>query len=100
MLKQLYKALVSKNNAIEEKSLGRIIRHQSHAISRNSISINALNVALSLQKAGYDAYIVGGAVRDLLLKKKPKDFDIATDATPEQIKAHFKRARIMEDVLK
>ncbi len=95
MLKQLYKALVSKNNAIEEKSLGRIIRHQSHAISRNSISINALNVALSLQKAGYDAYIVGGAVRDLLLKKKPKDFDIATDATPEQIRALFKRARII-----
>ena len=95
MLKQLYKTLVSKNNAIEKKSHTRIIRHQSHSISKNKISSHALDVALSLQEAGYDAYIVGGAVRDLLLKKKPKDFDIATNATPEQIKAHFKRARII-----
>ena len=79
MLKQLYKTLVSKNNAIEKKSHTRIIRHQSHSISKNKISSHALDVALSLQKAGYDAYIVGGAVRDLLLKKKPKDI-IMSDA--------------------
>ena len=49
----------------------------------------------TLNDAGYQAFIVGGAVRDLLLEKTPKDFDVATDATPEQVKAEFRRARII-----
>ncbi len=49
----------------------------------------------TLQKAGFRAYIVGGAVRDLLLDIAPKDFDVATDATPEQVKQHFRRAIII-----
>jgi poly(A) polymerase len=52
-------------------------------------------VLYTLNDAGYQAYIVGGAVRDLLLDKLPKDFDVATDATPEQVKAEFRRARII-----
>ena len=49
----------------------------------------------TLNDAGYQAFIVGGAVRDLLLGKTPKDFDVATDATPEQVKTEFRRARII-----
>ncbi|MBA2413146.1 MAG: polynucleotide adenylyltransferase PcnB [Burkholderiaceae bacterium] len=66
-----------------------------HSINRELVSRSALRVCESLQKAGHRAYIVGGAVRDLLLDIAPKDFDIATDATPEQIKSHFRRAFII-----
>jgi poly(A) polymerase len=55
----------------------------------------AVNVVRTLQDAGYEAYIVGGAVRDLLLGLRPKDFDVATDATPEQVKSLFRRAFII-----
>ena len=54
-----------------------------------------LNVVHTLKEAGYEAYIVGGAVRDLLLGLRPKDFDVATNATPEQVKALFRRAFII-----
>lgn len=66
-----------------------------HRINRELVSRSALRVCETLQKAGHRAYIVGGAVRDLLLDIAPKDFDIATDATPEQIKSHFRRAFII-----
>ena len=71
------------------------ISRDQHTISRKKISKNALNVMYELTRAGYQAYLVGGAVRDLLLGLSPKDFDVATDATPEQVKHHFKRARIV-----
>ncbi|MEM7359248.1 MAG: polynucleotide adenylyltransferase PcnB [Pseudomonadota bacterium] len=64
-------------------------------ISQESISENALKVVSDLQEAGYQAYLVGGCVRDLLLGNKPKDFDVTTDATPEQIKKTFKNSRII-----
>jgi poly(A) polymerase len=54
-----------------------------------------MNVVHTLQEAGYEAYIVGGAVRDLLLGLRPKDFDVATNATPEQVKSLFRRAFII-----
>ena len=63
-----------------------------HGITRNSISSGALKVCDVLQDRGHAAYVVGGAVRDLLLDIEPKDFDIATDARPEQIKPLFRRA--------
>jgi poly(A) polymerase len=66
-----------------------------HGIDRELVSRNALRVCETLQKQGYAAYLVGGAVRDLLLGIAPKDFDIATNATPEQVKAHFRRAIII-----
>ena len=62
------------------------IRRDEHTISRKKISKNALNVMYELTRAGYQAYLVGGGVRDLLLGLSPKDFDVATDATPEQVK--------------
>ena len=66
-----------------------------HGIDRSRVSRNAIRVCETLQKAGHQAYIVGGAVRDLLLGVTPKDFDVATDATPEQVKSHFRRAIII-----
>ena len=72
-----------------------IITRDQHCISRKNISSGCLKVLYTLNDAGYQAFIVGGAVRDLLLGKQPKDFDVATDATPEQVKAEFRNARII-----
>lgn len=66
-----------------------------HRINRELVAKPALRVCETLQKAGHHAYLVGGAVRDLLLGVIPKDFDVATDATPEQVKSHFRRAIII-----
>lgn len=72
-----------------------LIGRAEHGISRQQISPNSLKVLYALNDAGYQAYIVGGGVRDILLGLKPKDFDIATDATPEQIRALFRNSRII-----
>jgi poly(A) polymerase len=72
-----------------------ILNRDQHCISRKHISPGCLRVLYTLNDAGYKAFIVGGAVRDLLLGKQPKDFDVATDATPEQVKAEFRNARII-----
>ncbi|WP_394173662.1 polynucleotide adenylyltransferase PcnB [Thalassotalea litorea] len=66
-----------------------------HNISRKDISDNALKVLYRLNKSGFDAYLVGGGVRDILLGEHPKDFDIATNATPEQIKKLFRNCRLI-----
>lgn len=72
-----------------------IIPRSEHCISRQDISDSALKVLGRLNKAGYAAYLVGGGVRDLLLGLHPKDFDVATDATPEQIKELFRNCRLI-----
>ncbi|MDN3699022.1 MULTISPECIES: polynucleotide adenylyltransferase PcnB [Vibrio] len=72
-----------------------IITRQEHNISRKQISDNALKVLYRLNGAGFDAFLVGGGVRDLLLAEQPKDFDIATNATPEQIKHLFRNCRLI-----
>ena len=64
-------------------------------IDVSKISKHALEIILSLQKNNYEAYIVGGAIRDILIDQNPKDFDIATSATPEQIRKLFKKSRII-----
>jgi len=64
-------------------------------INANQFSANAVYVTRQLLDAGYEAYIVGGAIRDLMLGLAPKDFDVATNATPEQVKRVFRRARII-----
>ena len=66
-----------------------------HAIDRRNVSRHAIKVCEVLQAQGYQAYIVGGAVRDLITGLEPKDFDVATNATPEQIRPLFRRARII-----
>ncbi|MDX1736359.1 MAG: polynucleotide adenylyltransferase PcnB [Halioglobus sp.] len=72
-----------------------IIPRDQHVISRKNISKSALKVMSRLRGEGYEAYLVGGAVRDLLLGGHPKDFDIATDATPEAVNALFRNSRII-----
>ncbi|WP_407812772.1 polynucleotide adenylyltransferase PcnB [Serratia fonticola] len=72
-----------------------VIPRDQHAISRKDISENALKVLYRLNKSGYEAYLVGGGVRDLLLGKKPKDFDITTNATPEQVRKLFRNCRLV-----
>ncbi len=72
-----------------------VIPRNQHVISRKSISEAALKVLYRLSKSGFRACLVGGGVRDLLLGLKPKDFDIATDATPEQVRELFRNSRII-----
>ncbi|MCP5143433.1 MAG: polynucleotide adenylyltransferase PcnB [Gammaproteobacteria bacterium] len=73
----------------------RIIPRSDHPISRKDISEQALKVLYRLDKAGYQAYLVGGGVRDLLLGRMPKDFDVATDALPEQVRELFRNCRLI-----
>ena len=72
-----------------------IIPRAEHCISRDNIDDNALKVLYRLHKAGYRALLVGGGVRDLLMNHVPKDFDIATDAHPEQVKKLFSNCRLI-----
>lgn len=80
---------------MQQFSAPRIYTRAMHPISRNNISKNALTVLYGLHKAGYRALLVGGCLRDLLLGVTPKDFDVVTDATPEQVRACFRNCRII-----
>lgn len=71
------------------------VGHEEHRIDPSLVDERALNVVHTLKEAGHEAYIVGGAVRDLILGLRPKDFDVATNATPEQVKGLFRRAFII-----
>ncbi|EQD72411.1 poly(A) polymerase I, partial [mine drainage metagenome] len=73
----------------------RIIPRAQHTISRSHISPNALRVLYRLRDAGFQGFLVGGCVRDLLLGLEPKDFDVATDALPEQVKRLFRNCRLV-----
>jgi len=72
-----------------------IVPRADHNISRTNISENALKVLYRLKNAGYEAYLVGGSVRDLLLGREPKDFDVATNASPEQVEQEFRNCRLI-----
>lgn len=72
-----------------------VIPRNQHTVSKTDISPNALNVLNKINKAGFQAYLVGGSIRDLLLGKIPKDFDIATDATPNQVRNLFRNSCII-----
>ena len=73
----------------------RIIPRAEHTLSRANVSEYALKVLYRLKNAGYKAYLVGGSVRDLLLGREPKDFDVATDALPEQVRELFRNCRLI-----
>ncbi len=73
----------------------RIIPRDQHIISRKNISKAALRVLYRLNESGYTAYLVGGAVRDLLLGLQPKDFDVATSATPDEVRKLFRNCRLI-----
>ncbi len=72
-----------------------ILPLKKHGIHKEDVSVCARKVTSSLQEAGFSAFIVGGAVRDLVLGRKPKDFDVATDADPDEVRAIFRRSRII-----
>ena len=72
-----------------------IIPRSEHGISRSNISENAVKVLYRLKNAGYQAHLVGGGVRDLLLGREPKDFDVATDAHPEDVRRVFRNCRLV-----
>jgi len=73
----------------------RIIPRSDHTISRSGISPNALRVLYRLREGGFQGFLVGGCVRDLLLGIEPKDFDVATDALPEQVRKLFRNCRLI-----
>ena len=100
LLQRVFNSKPSKKQASRnppDNSAGKAkkIPVKAHGIDRRLISQGALKTIEGLQKAGFAAYIVGGAVRDLLLNHRPKDFDIATDATPEEVNRVFRRSRII-----
>jgi poly(A) polymerase len=73
----------------------KILPVSEHGIQRQRIAPCALKTTRTLRQAGHAAFVVGGAVRDLLLGREPKDFDVATDATPDEIRRLFRRSRII-----
>ena len=97
MIKKIIDRLLGKPAAAPKAKFGkrRVISEKEHRIDHELVDERALNVVRTLQERGFEAYIVGGAVRDLLVGLKPKDFDVATDATPEEVKACFRRAFII-----
>jgi poly(A) polymerase len=85
----------SNASPVAPTAVPRIIPRPDHTISRQHISPNALRVLYKLRDAGFMAFLVGGCVRDLLIGLEPKDFDVATDALPEQVKRLFRNCRLV-----
>jgi poly(A) polymerase len=79
----------------KEKSSSVIITRQEHGISRKLMNPNALRILYRLRDNGYVGYLVGGCVRDLLLGREPKDFDVVTNATPNEVKRMFRNCRLI-----
>ena len=102
MIKKFIRRLLGKTDSAspaEPPAIAAGVRvelaREEHGIDAKLLDENAVRVVRTLKDAGFEAYVVGGAVRDLLVGLRPKDFDVATDATPEQVKALFRRAFII-----
>ncbi len=97
MIKRFINKLMGKAPQSSKPHFGRRteVPASVHGIDPSLVDERAINVTRTLQQAGFEAYVVGGAVRDLLLGLRPKDFDVATNATPEQVKSLFRRAFII-----
>ncbi len=91
------KPVIKRNNRNRKgnEAMPNIIHRNEHALSRKEMSEHALKVLYRLKKARYESFLVGGGVRDLLLGLHPKDFDVATDATPEQVRKLFGNCRLI-----
>src|SRR5919106_2776225 len=74
---------------------GMVIDRGAHPISRRSIPENVLKVLYRLHRSGYRAYLCGGSVRDLMMNRPPKDFDVVTDAHPSEVRRLFRNSRII-----
>lgn len=94
MIRRLINKVFGKN-AGSRRAAPRVLTLEQHGIRREQVHACALKVTRGLKAAGFDAFVVGGAVRDLLLGKEPKDFDVATNATPEDVRNVFRRSRII-----
>jgi len=96
MIKKYIEKLFGRRDRVTHKDARPVIHGKDkHAIRREDISRCARRTCEDLQRAGHAAFVVGGAVRDLLLGRKPKDFDVATSATPEEVRGVFRRSRII-----
>jgi len=95
MIKKLFKRVFGKSAKVKLPDSAAVIPYAMHKVDRDGISYGARRVTDGLQAAGFKAFVVGGAVRDLLLDRQPKDFDVATDATPEEVRRVFRRSRII-----
>ncbi|MFK5948615.1 MAG: polynucleotide adenylyltransferase PcnB [Methylococcales bacterium] len=103
LILNFFKKIFSRSDSLDAKDLTqansqsqvKVYSRSEHNISRSQMSPNAVKVLYRLKKSGYEAYLVGGCVRDLLLGYEPKDFDVATDASPEQVKQAFRNCRLI-----
>ena len=95
MIRRFVQKIFTRRTAPAIKRDPVIIPVKTHGITRDMLSRGAERVCDDLERAGYQAFVVGGAVRDLLLGRDPKDFDIATNATPEQVRRCCRRSRII-----
>jgi poly(A) polymerase len=97
MLKKLFQSFRSPLRKPQQhtRTTPEVLNSSQHSLQRSQFSRYAVSIVERLQNAGYQAYLVGGAVRDLLVGGHPKDFDVATSATPEQVRAEFRNARII-----
>lgn len=96
MLKKLFQSFRSPLRRFPHpRRTPEILTSRQHSLQRDDLSRHAVSVVERLQQAGYEAYVVGGCVRDLLLELEPKDYDVATSATPEQVRAEFRNARVI-----
>jgi poly(A) polymerase len=99
MIQKIIRRILGKTSIAKpkpsKKNTAKEISYHTHHINQDHISKNAIKVTHALQQAGYDAFIVGGAVRDLILGMVPKDFDVATNATPEQVQSVFRKSRLI-----
>jgi poly(A) polymerase len=94
MIRNFIRQVLGRNKTLKNARL-EVIPVGVHGITRDLISRCALRVTDQLQEAGFEAFVVGGAVRDLLLGRHPKDFDVATNATPEEVRRVIRRSRII-----
>ncbi len=95
MIRKLISRVFSGKKPKANRHEPAVIPVSSHGITRDRISSGSRRVCETLQSHGHKAYVVGGAVRDLLIGADPKDFDVATDATPEEVRRCFRRSRII-----
>lgn len=94
MLKKIIRYILP-DNIPDQKFDLQITARENHNVSRKNISQNAIKVLYRLNRSGFEAFLVGGGVRDIILGSQPKDFDIATEATPEEVKGLFGNCRLI-----
>src|SRR6476469_6109003 len=95
MIKKFIRRILGTKEKKADHTKPVVLAQKEHRIDLQLVSSNAIRVTQTLQEAGFKAFLVGGAVSDLLLGIKTKDFDIATNETPEQVKRLFRRAFII-----